>query len=289
MRFGKPVQEQERPAVTHAADEDRRLTRLNDRGFKPIEHVTLHCHIPPSSFVIPIGTITRSLDDVDDYAWTDRTTLRWRSRRSSDPPFADTAIRYELRYELAGILLKDRDGYTLDHDFAFRDRDGTIERFVLRLTLDSAWQPVSDVRTVYTAGPLPPGETFVLSLPLRYTGAGAPATLDLSPPREIVIGVWFLLGATSVALLWFFVREQSYGRFAPLAEHIDEPWLREHILKYPAEVVGAAWDEGIGTPEVVSLIARMVSEGKLESHVGKENEKRWRLVTAAINPRARLD
>jgi len=215
-----------------------------------------------------------SLDDVDDYAWTDRTTLRWRSRRASDPPFANTPIRYELRYELSGILLKEGDGYTLDHDFAFRDRDGSIDRFGLRLTLDPAWQPIAELRTAYTAGPLLPGETFVLNLPLRYTGAGAPATLDLTRPPEIVIGVSILLGFTAVALLWFFVREHSHGRFAPLAtEHVDEAWLREHILKYPAEVVGAAWDEGIGPPEVVALIARMVSEGTLEGDVGEGKGK----------------
>ena len=31
-----------------------------------------------------------SLDDVDDYAFTDDTTLRWRSRLTTDAPFANT-------------------------------------------------------------------------------------------------------------------------------------------------------------------------------------------------------
>ena len=39
------------------------------------------------------------------------------------------------------------------------------------------------------------------------------------------------------------------------------------IPRDPAEIVGAAWDEVIAEPEVVALIARMVSEGKLESAV----------------------
>ncbi len=64
-------------------------------------------------------------------------------------------------------------------------------------------------------------------------------------------------------------REGRHGRFAPLVTDIDEGWLREHILNYPAEVVGAAWDEGISAPEVVALIARMVTEGKLSSTVNK--------------------
>jgi uncharacterized membrane protein YgcG len=63
-------------------------------------------------------------------------------------------------------------------------------------------------------------------------------------------------------------REDSYGRFAPVpTDAVDAAWIAEHILKYPAEVVGASWDENIGTPEVIALVARMVGEGKLESTV----------------------
>jgi hypothetical protein len=215
-----------------------------------------------------------SIDDVDEFAWTDRTTLRWRSRLPSGPPFDGTVIRYELRYELSGILLKDGDQYTLDHDFAFRDRDGPINQFLLRLTLDPAWQSTIDVRDEYAAGPLPPGQTFVLTLPLHYSGAGSPSTLDLTRPPEIVLGVSVVLGMATLGLLWFFVREYTYGRFVPLdTTPIDEAWLREHILEYPAEVVGAAWDEGVGPPEVVALIARMVNDGTLESSVGKKSGK----------------
>ena len=209
-----------------------------------------------------------SLDDVDDYAWTDEHTLRWRSRLSSDPPFAATSIRYELRYILSNIVLKEEDRYRLDHDFAFPDRVGPIDRFELQLTLDPEWQPLSEVRPVYTAGPLAPGRSFGLDLPLRYAGVGSPAALDLSRPPEIVGGVAAILGMTVLAVLWLFVREQRVGRFAPLAQDVDESWVREHILKYPAEVVGAAWDENVGTAEVVALIARMVSDGKLWSSVG---------------------
>ena len=136
------------------------------------------------------------------------------------------------------------------------------------------------MREVYTAGPLPPGKSFVLSLPLRHTGAQVPATLDLSRPPEIGIAVAVILGLTALAVLWFFIREQSYGRFAPLAtDQVDERWLSEHILKHPAEVIGAAWDESIGKEEVVALIARMVSEGKLGSEVEEWRRPaghRWR-------------
>jgi hypothetical protein len=214
------------------------------------------------------------LDDKDEYAWSDPRTLRWRSRLSSDPPFAESLIRYELRYALSAVLLKEGDEYRLNHDFVFPDRDGLIRLFVLRFSHDPAWQPGSDVRPVYTAGPLPPGQSFVLNIPFRYTGAQTPVTLDLSRPREIEVAVAIVLLFTGLAVAWFFVRERSYGRFVPVVtEQVDEAWIKERILKHPAEVVGAAWDGSIGTQEVVALIARMVSEGKLESAVEGEGKQ----------------
>jgi hypothetical protein len=209
-----------------------------------------------------------SVDDVDEYAWTDERTIRWRSRRPSDPPFKATAIQYQLRYELSNILRKDGESYLLDHDFLFKDRDGTINRFALRLTLTPEWAPLSPVRDTYTAVQLAPDRGFVVRLPLQFKGAGQPSFFDDRRPPEIVGALSVLLGISVFAVGWFFLREQAYGRFAPVVAGVDETWLREHILRYPAEVVGAAWDEGIQAPEVVALIARMVSEGKLASDVG---------------------
>ena len=210
-----------------------------------------------------------SLNDVDDYSMTDAHTLRWRSRMPDDPPFSATPMRYRIRYVLSGILLKEDETYRLDHDFAFPDREGPITRFELALTLDPAWRPEEPVRRLYTAGPLPPGDSFVLTLPLRYSGDGVPEARDTKRPQELVIAVSAILGVTLFAIAGWFIREQRYGRFAPLAHNVDEAWLREHILKHPAEVVAAAWDENVGTAEVVALLARMEAEGKLESSVGK--------------------
>src|SRR5262245_46033162 len=158
-------------------------------------------------------TENSSLNSVDDYAWTDSKTLRWRSRSRTDPPFAKTPLRYELRYNLTGILLNDGDRYLLDHDFAFPDRAGSIGRFELRLTLDPAWLPAEPIRDVYSATNLRPGVSFVLKLPLRFSGAGAPVVLDVSRPRDIQLGVLAIFGATLLIVGWFFVREQSIGRF----------------------------------------------------------------------------
>jgi len=210
-----------------------------------------------------------SLNDVDDYAMTGSHTLRWRSRMPDDPPFAATPMRYEIRYELSGILMKDGEIYRLDHDFAFPDREGPIIAFQLALTLDPVWQHETPLRPLYTAGPLPPGESFVLTLPLRYSGDGVPEARDTKRPQELVIAVSALLGVTLFAIVGWFIREERYGRFAPLAQRVDEAWLRDHIFKYPAEVVAAAWDENVGTAEVVALLARMEADGKLESSVSR--------------------
>jgi hypothetical protein len=208
------------------------------------------------------------LDDVDEYSWIDGETLRWRARMPSDPPFANTQIRYLIRYELSNILLEDGNRYVLDHDFLFADREGVIRRFDLQLALDDAWQTDGSFRDRYSASDIAPGKGYVVTLPLTYTGASVPATLDTSRPRAIRLAVLAVLGVTALAFIGVFVRETRRGRFAPLPA-VDEPWLRDQVLAYPAEVVGAAWDESVGSHEVMALIARMVNEGKLESQVGK--------------------
>jgi hypothetical protein len=131
----------------------------------------------------------RSLLNIDDYAWTDARTLRCRSRLPTDPPFAGTAIAYALEYQLSGILVKDGDRYVLDHDFAFPDRNGTIDSFVLRLTLDPAWQPLSGVQKVYMASGLAAGQRFVLTIPMRYVGTGQPAAREGPSPASIAVAL----------------------------------------------------------------------------------------------------
>lgn len=209
-----------------------------------------------------------SLDDVNDYAFTDTRTLRWRSRRTSDPGFERTSIRYALRYTLTGILQQDGERYVVNHDFAFPDRVGSIANVQVHLTLDPVWQPLNPLRDVYTASALSPGRSFVVTVPLRYVGAGGAPDLAWQRPAGIKIGVFALLGLALAAAGLMFAQENAAGRFAPLAqEQVDASWLREHILKYPAELVSAAWDDSIGRAEVVALLARLTTEGKLTSRV----------------------
>ncbi|MFA5897526.1 MAG: DUF2207 domain-containing protein [Hyphomicrobium sp.] len=211
-----------------------------------------------------------SLDDVDDYAFTDDTTLRWRSRLPADAPFESASRTYVLRYQLSNIVLKNGDDYTLDHDFLFPDRQGVITRASVVLTFDPAWQPQTAVQGLYTAEQVPPGRGLVVRIPLRYTGAGVPVALSTNLPRGIVRALWSLLIIPIVVIGWVFARERWYGRFAPLHAQVDEAWIREHILTQPAEVVAAAWDDRVESAEVVALIARLVAEGKLKSGTSKK-------------------
>ena len=218
------------------------------------------------------------IDDVDEFAWPERYTLRWRSRMPGDPPFDHQTIRYRLRYRLSNILVTDGSDYTLDHDFLFPERDGAIARFTLTLALNPVWTPKGDARENYSAENIAPGNGFLVTIPLRYSGDLAPAVRDTTRSPEIVQATLILLAFSGVALAGFFLRERSLGRFEPVPENVDDGWMQEHILAHPAEVIGASWDDGIASAEVVALIARMESEGKLKSDAKKEEMKLHLLV-----------
>src|SRR5262245_53315789 len=235
--------------------------------------------IDPSTGAHPLQSTYATPNNVDEFVLSDGKTLRWRSRLPGDRPFANTRLDYVLRYRLSGILLKDGAQYALDHDFAFPDRVGDITRFSLNLTFAGAWQPLSAVQQRYTAGPLKRGRSFVLTIPLRFAGAGAPAFLDTRRPPEVVQAVSAILGAFVLAVGWLFFREQRLGRFAPVSTAgIDQRWVEQNILMHPAEVVGAAWDGQVSSAEVVALIARMTGEGKLESTATSANTMSLRLL-----------
>lgn len=212
-----------------------------------------------------------NLDRKDHYELIDSRTLRWRSRLPSEPPFRHQEIRYAIRYTLSNILIPHDSGlFTLDHDFAFTDRDGVIERFALELELDPAWQPVRSAPLTVAAGPLPPGRGYSMTLFLRHTGSGWPAGVYRGTARPVRV-FWIAiigLGCLSAGAL-YVGREKKSGRFAPLTptEQIDEAWLQEHLFRLLPEVAGAAWDEVTAAPEVAAVLARMVVEGKLQSEV----------------------
>jgi len=211
-----------------------------------------------------------NLSEVDHYGWSDARTLRWRSRLPSDPPFSGTEIDYEIAYTLFGVLVRQGDSYVLDHDFAFPDRVGSIEKFSLDLELDPAWQPRRPWPGHLARGPLPPGQGVVVTLPLSYRGAARPAVGKTGTTR-VERGAAFATLLAGVLLLYaaFRRREASLGRFAPLPspEAIDEAWLEKNVFSLRPEEVGALWDESIGAPEVAAVLARLTAEKKIETKV----------------------
>jgi uncharacterized membrane protein YgcG len=221
------------------------------------------------------------LDRVDGYAFTDRNTLRWRSRLPSDPPFQTETLVYELEYMLSNVLLPSGTGYLLDHDFAFPDRDGVIESFSLELDLDSSWGPASGVGLPLSMrrSNLPPGASAVVTLPLQYRAAGVPTAV-----RRPTEALWLLpplLGLLAFAgwrLQRYLAHERRNGRFVPLTPitQIDEAWLAANVFKYPPEKVGSLWDSTTGAAEVAAVLARLVQERKLTSRI----EKRRRLMSS---------
>jgi uncharacterized membrane protein YgcG len=210
------------------------------------------------------------LSRMDGYDFTDRRTLRWRSRMPDDPPFRSDTLTYVLEYALSNILQQRDDGFVLDHDFAFPDRDGRIERFSLSLTLDASWRPPAGFTGRVEATDLQPGRGYVLTLPLAWTGAGDPAVVDTgasATSRGALAAVFVVvLLALSLGLLR---RERSLGRLDPAGTTgtLDSAWLRDNVFAHLPEVVGAAWDNRTGAPEVTALLARLVAEGRLRSEV----------------------
>ena len=211
------------------------------------------------------------LSRVDAYDWTDGNTLRWRSRRPDDPPFAGTEITYALEFTYSNILQPRGDGaYLLDHDFAFANREGVFSRFVLALEVDSAWSTSPGFTGRYVATDLPPGEGFVVTVPLTRTAGTPPAGVRFGAGAGVRQA---LLAALVVALVGLFaklvVRERTLGRATPLppAGDITPEWLEDEVFAFLPEVVGAEWDNETASPEVAATLARLVQERKLSSSV----------------------
>ncbi|HEY7817287.1 MAG TPA: hypothetical protein VIG29_03635, partial [Vicinamibacteria bacterium] len=210
------------------------------------------------------------LSRVGDYAWTDSSTLRWRARLLSDPPFQNTDRVYVLDYTLENVLVPTGDGFLLDHDFAFPDRTGAILAFTLELRLADAWVPEDPVPERIERQNLPPGASVVIRVPLEYRGERLPSGVRMSAPLFLrrTLAIVFVLAAAGIGVL-FLRAEAAIGRFAPLtdASEIDRDWLDKNLFTMRPEEVGAAWDDTTSAPEVAAVLARLVSEGKLKTEV----------------------
>ena len=211
-----------------------------------------------------------ALARVNDYAWTDSKTLRWRSRLPSDAPFQYTELVYILDYTLENILVPQEGRYLLDHDFAFPDRPGPIASFSLELGLDPSWSSPEELPERIVRERLPPGASVVIRAPLVYRGDGSPSGVRAGVPPTIRNALALSFIASAAAIGFFFYRgEDALGRFAPLIplSSIDKSWLESNVFIMLPEEVGAAWDDSTAAPEVAAVLARMVSEGKIKTEV----------------------
>ena len=211
------------------------------------------------------------LDIVDGFGWSDDgSSLRWRSRLPSDPPFTGQVLTYVIAMEYENILVKDGAGYRLDHDFSFADRNGPIDRFTLTLTFDKAWRVPEGTSTTYELNAMEPGRGYVVTVPLTYVGAGLPSAVFVGASPDVRQALSAVLVAAIIVMLIALIRrDQALGRFTPVPsrESITPQFIEEHLLAHPPEVIGAMWDDRTAAPEVAATLARMVYEQKLTSRV----------------------
>ncbi len=234
-----------------------------------------------------------NLARVDHWVRLNGNTLRWRARLPSDPPFNHTPITYILDYTLSGILLPLNNGYQLNHDFAFPDRNGVIERFSLRFNLDPAWQVRGKLPRQLQRNNLKPGQSVRLSAVLLHPD-GIPAAVGRRVPRQVRktpsasfaltipgSGAPLWLRGLVIGLLWilvlrqgliFLAHERKMGRFKALVpvDRINTDWLNEHVFSMAPELVGATWDKTTDASEVAAVLARMALEKKMKSRVEQE-------------------
>lgn len=222
-----------------------------------------------------IGTeralVEGDVDAVDHYDVMSGNAVRWRSRLPDGPVFNGTLLTYVLSFRYRNILDYDGDGgYTLNHDFAFSDRQGELTRFVLDLTLDSVWRAPSDFTGHYEAGPLPAYEGYTVRVPLTYAGRGLPTAVRTGASFAVRSRLQSFVGLACMLILVWYIRsgaKRGVSTHEMLQSAITQAWLEEHVFAYPAEVLGAAYDGRVGEQEVAATLARMVQEQKLASRV----------------------
>lgn len=210
------------------------------------------------------------LSAIDHWNFTDRSTLRWRSRKPHDPPFDHQRLTYVLEYRLTEILQPTRDGFRLNHDFAMLDRDGMIETLDLTLSWDPVWNPKDEVTSSMSKHGLAPGDGLLVSAEFVHSGDALPSAVHYPRPTWI-INLFYLLTAMGVASLWrhFKSHDEPTGRWPGLGNspEITAETVSAALDGWQPEELGALWDQTIGSAEVAAVISRMVGEGKLASTV----------------------
>lgn len=217
-----------------------------------------------------IALTAGDLDQVDHYQ-VNGTVARWRSRLASDPPFENKSITYAIDYRMAQVLTSLGDNrFRLSHDFSFGEREGAIRNFSLALALDPSWTGAPSPYRLTRTNVLP-GEGVPVGFELTRSAAATPLTAVWMGPtatfRNTLLALF--LGTLALFGFLFYRAELPTGRFAPLepVESITLPWLEQNLFPHDPEVIGAAWDDTIGAPEVAAVLARLTAAGNLRSHI----------------------
>ncbi|HEY2091614.1 MAG TPA: DUF2207 domain-containing protein [Thermoanaerobaculia bacterium] len=221
--------------------------------------------------------IMAPLDKVDRYQILPGPKVRWRSRLTTDPPFRNTMLTYRLRYTLSGIVRRVNQHYVLSHDFAFPNRlpGQVIQNFSVHFTIDPIW---SGAHTPFDgrATNLTPGRGYVVNASLEYHGSRAPVAVPYGASSAVAwqFAILLIIGV-GVLIFGFVAGERARGRFVFTPyEEIDEQWLRDNVLRYKPEIVGAAFDNKIGAPEVAGILAALAKEKKIATRVEQRRMKR---------------
>lgn len=233
-----------------------------------------------------------NLSNIGEYKLFDGNVLRWRDRLPRDPPFSHATRITEIEYRLSGVVLKEKGGYRLNHDFAFADRPGEIAYFSARLELDSAWGAVSGDALHMERYSLPAGQGAVMNLKLSYKGDRPPVAiaaahteqtrnlsalwLTTSPDPWRHLLWWVVILLVVVRCMFWWRHDAACGKFAALENSIDAAWVKENLLQYSPEFVGAAWELQTSSNEVAAVLARMTLEKKLKSRIIASGKYFWR-------------
>ena len=108
---------------------------------------------------------------------------------------------------------------------------------------------------------------------------------DIVLSTEMAVFPSLTFGVAVVVVLWFVWDQQRIGRFggqAPLAPASD--WFDMTLARFPAEVVGAAWDDTVSAKEVKAILTRLILEEKLSADVRKADGSEM-LVLRLLVPR----
>lgn len=237
-----------------------------------------------------------NLDHVDHYEIKGGNKILWRNRTVSDPPFNNQKIRYDLEYRVNGkVLIKKKDGYHFSYDFLFPDREGVVLLFRGELSSSDDWlytptdasinglisvspkngslYSLSKKPFIIEAKEVSPKDLRHIDVIFQFTGKGQPLFRTVTTYWEKFSLTIAFFGGLCLLFLGFFYIEYRRGRFKkiPVIESSpDKPYLKEYVLNFLPEEVGAIWDGQIGAPEVSAVLARMILEKKLSSRVISE-------------------